>query len=142
MGGQSPSFCQEALEDGGVHLLWLHLKEIAGRPGEEQGAFSARRAVGLQSRPQVGDVDPEGILLVGTFLAPQLVEDPIRRDDLIAIDQEQGQQRSLLVATQIDALAGAPILERPEHIELDTTAGQRHLQPELRHLMSSDLRRA
>ena len=84
-------------------------------------------------------MDPEGVLLVGAFLTPQFIEDSIGGYNLIAIDQEQGQKRFLLVAPQVDGLAGASEFEWPEDIELNTATGHPHLQPEPCDYMSSDL---
>ena len=55
------------------------------------------------------------------------------------MDEEQGKKRFLLVATEVDGLAGALELEWPEDIELNTATGQPHLQPEPCDYMSSDL---
>jgi hypothetical protein len=84
-------------------------------------------------------MDPEGVLLVGAALTPQFIENAIGGHDLIAMDQEQGKERFLFVAPQVDRLAGASKLEWPEDIELNTATGHPHLQPEPCDYMFSDL---
>jgi hypothetical protein len=74
-------------------------------------------------------VDPEGALLATAVFSPQLIQDPIGRDDLVAIDQQQGEECLLLLTAQIDGLPAPSELERAEDSELDIAAGQTHTPP-------------
>jgi hypothetical protein len=75
-------------------------------------------------------MDPQGALFACPLLAPELVHDPVGGEDLIPIDEEQGQKRLLFVAPEVDDFAFSTELECAEDIELNITPRQAHLQPD------------
>ena len=55
-------------------------------------------------------------------VAPQGVDEEVGRDDLIRVQQEDGEQRALLLAAELQRLAvGGSDFERPEDPELRHT---------------------
>jgi hypothetical protein len=59
----------------------------------------------------------------GRPFAPQLVDEAIARDDLVPVQQEDGEQPSLLRRPERQPSAPRPHLERAENEELAVAAG-------------------
>ncbi len=73
-------------------------------------------------------MDPKRILLTGHGgLTPQLIEDPIGRNDLIGVHQHQGQERLLFEAPEVHGNAVSLKFERTEDSEFQTAAGHARL---------------
>jgi hypothetical protein len=85
-----PALPGEALEARGVDRDALVPQDVAGG-ARDQGALRAAAAVpGRDRAAQVGDVPLHGLRRrPGRALAPERVDDPIDRDDLAAVDQQQ-----------------------------------------------------
>ena len=49
-------------------------------------------------------MDPEGSLLAFRLLSPELLEDPIRGDDAVGVEEEESEQRALLERPQVERL--------------------------------------
>jgi hypothetical protein len=99
----------EAVEVDGVGL---DLQEVPGRAGDED--------VGLQDLAQGGDVDLDELDGgSGRPLAPQLVDDPVARHDLVRVEQQQSQQGSLLRRPEPDRRTVHHRLQRAQQPELD-----------------------
>jgi hypothetical protein len=107
-----------ALEVLEVERSRRELDRIAGGPGDDRLPLAEGAA-------QLGDVDLER--LGGgrrRALAPQLVDQPVGRDDLVAVVQEQDrEQRAALGARHRDLLAARPHAQRPEDAELHRLTG-------------------
>jgi hypothetical protein len=58
-------------------------------------------------------------------IAPELVYQPVSRDDLVRPEQQAGQQRLLLGAAERDELAVVLDLERPENAKPHVTPAAR-----------------
>ena len=106
-----------ALEAVEVARVGLDLQHVAGRAGDEHA--------GHEHLAQGGHVDLDELGRGGRRpLAPQLVHDPVARDDLVRAQQQQRQQRALLGRAEQDGHTVDRRLERPQ-------------QPKLHHLASS-----
>ena len=55
---------------------------------------------------------------IGGVLAPELVDQPVGGNDLVGMEEEGGQQRSRLAATEGHLTASVPDLERPQDPKL------------------------
>jgi len=74
------------------------------------------------------DVDLErGARRLGRRLAPELVDQPRRRDDAVRVEQQERKHRPLLGGAQLEPAAVAPDLERPEQQELERARSIPHL---------------
>ncbi len=74
-------------------------------------------AVGLERRTEPRHVNPERVLLALRILSPQLFENAIGRHDAVGVHQQEGQQRTLLVRSQVERCAVVKGLERAEDAE-------------------------
>ena len=96
--------------------------------GDQHAALAALAALRFERRPQPGDVHPQRLLLAGRVVAPELVEDAIGGHDPVDVEQQQGEQRPLLVRAEVDGLAARSSLQGTE-------------DPELHHAPSANSRR-
>ena len=76
---------------------------------------------------------PQGLLLAGGVVAPQLVEDAIGRHDAVDVHQQQGEQGALLVRAEIDPMTVSIRFERAEDAELH------HVPPADQHRLTRNL---
>ena len=117
---QDPSaLLDQPLESIGVELVPPHTKEIAGGPGNQHVLGVARGAPSSERLSQLGDVHlhdlhgprrrPPG---------PELLDQTIDRDDLVSVQQQDGQQHPLFAAAERKPTPVGPDLERPEDPKL------------------------
>ena len=117
----------QALEAFGVEGVRRHMEDIAGRAGLEQ------LAAGRSERP----AQPRDVCLHGgcatlrKLLSPELFEDPVGRDDLVCVQEQQRQQCPLPPAGEAKPVVSVHHLERPEDPELHTPAPAGTLAPAL-----------
>jgi hypothetical protein len=106
-----PSLAGEPVEAVGVHLFGWHLEHIASAArGQDTVA---------QQLAKARYVDLNGLgRRIGRSLAPQLVDHPIHRDDLAAVDQEDRQNRSLPATPQRHLPPVDQDLERAKNAEV------------------------
>ena len=94
-----------------VELAVADPDEVAG--GLRQDQIPAERLA------QLGDVHlerrPGGVGRRGT---PELVDEPVAGDDLVGVQQQEGEQGALLRAAELQDPAFFTDLERPEDAEL------------------------
>ena len=101
---------EHRLELGGVGGDGV--EDVARRAGVQGGSVGPG---GPQGAAQVGDVGLHGrARLRGWPLAPQFIDDPTGRHDLPTRGHEQGEQGTLLPATERDLARGAAESHRPE----------------------------
>src|SRR5207302_401673 len=69
--------------------------------------------------PELRDVDLERLRGTrGRLLAPELVDEPLGRDDAVSVQQEEREERARLLRCEADGSAVDDRLERPEEPEL------------------------
>jgi hypothetical protein len=73
---------------------------------------------------ELGDEDlhhlPSGLRHLG---APEIVDEPVHRDDAVRVELQQGEQRLLLTSRQPDGAVVGDDLERPEYVKIDQLVG-------------------
>ena len=109
-----PGLAEQGGEALGVDGVAGHLQDVAGRPG---GDDRPGRSEGLAEPDDVGLQRVAGLPWRG--LAEHLVDQPVHRDDVAAVEQERRQQRPLARSRHREGPAGDPDLERPQDAELD-----------------------
>ena len=73
----------------------------------------------LEQLPEPGNVLLErGRSVLGRMAAPELLDQPIARDDATGVEQEQGEQTPLLEPAQPNLSPALEHLERPEDREV------------------------
>jgi hypothetical protein len=109
-----PGLAEQRGEALGVDGAGGHLEEVAGRPG---GDHRPGRPEGLAEPDHVGLERVAG--LPRRRLAEDVVDQPVQRDDVAAMEHERRQQRPLPRPRHPDGPSGDPDLERPQDAELD-----------------------
>jgi hypothetical protein len=95
-----------------IHSAGLDPHEIAGPPGDENlppEHLAQRRHIDLH---ELGRRRRRA-------LAPQLVDDPVARHDLVRVEQQQREQRPLLRRPELDRRTVDHRLERAKQPKLD-----------------------
>jgi hypothetical protein len=84
-----------------VQRMPTQVEQVAGRLGSEQGAGGPFGPTWLQHLAQVGHIHLQHAAgALGRLLAPELVDQPVRRRDLASVQQQHRQQGPLLGPTQ------------------------------------------
>jgi hypothetical protein len=106
---------EELLEAGKVELVRLEPKDIP-RPLRRQHLERRPRHVRwLEELPQIGDIGLDRRLrLTRRAITPQLIDQPIRGNHPIRIDQEQRKHSPLLGTPERQPPLAVPDLERTE----------------------------
>ena len=110
----SPRLRHERLESVGVDGALLRVEDIPRRLGahECRGSVTERFA-------QARDIDLNGFRgSRGRRLAPELVDQSLRRHNLTAVEEQDTENGALLGVTELDNLALAEHLERAQDVEL------------------------
>ena len=110
----------QGLEAVQVELVGIEPEQVAGGSRHQPPASLLR---GPQQPPQPRDVHLDD--LPGRrrrLLAPEAVGQPVRRDGLVAVQQQQGEQRALLWPAQGEGALTDARLERPKDQELHVPA--------------------
>ena len=109
---EPPAFRAEALEPREVELLRVDREHVSRRPRLED-------LMRLEQLPEPGNVLLErGRSVLGRMAAPELLDQPIARDDATGVEQEQGEQTPLLEPAQPNLSPALEHLERPEDREV------------------------
>ena len=104
----------------GVHLVVAQVERVAAAVGDD------RRAVAVQQRPQVGDVELEHLRRARRrVLAPQALDQRVGRHRAAGPQGEHREHRPLLAGAQLDGPVTEPKLDR-------TQKPQIHREPTLR----------
>jgi hypothetical protein len=110
-GGDLPCLLDQPFEPPGVQLLRVHLEHIAGLAGDDQ--------LTLQGSAEPGHHHLQRIRRVGgQVAAPELIDQPISRDHLAGVDQQDRQQRPLLGPAHWHLPIALGHLQRPKDPEL------------------------
>jgi hypothetical protein len=79
---------QQALETLSVQLPFLDAEQVAGSPGDD--------AVAAEESAELGDVDLQRRRRrLRRAFAPQLGEQPLGGDDVVPVQEQNGEQRAL-----------------------------------------------
>ena len=106
----------QRLEAVQVELVGRQLEHVAGRPRHQPAAVRCRRPEQL---PQPRDVDLDDLGGGGRRrLAPEAVDQPVGRDDLVAVQEQERQQGALLGAAQGERPPIGARLQRSKDQEL------------------------
>ena len=110
LGRRASRLVDEATEAFEVQLVRLDTEQVAGRPRDDPLAELSPQAehVVLQRRLRAG----------GRLVVPDAVDQSLRRDDLVRVEQEQREHRAPLRPTERQSLLAVEDLERPEDPEL------------------------
>ena len=125
----------ERLERVQVELARLDAEQVAVSARDQVGV---RRAAVLERSAQLQDVVLDD--LRGRRrrpLAPELVDDPIGRDRLIAMEEEKGEQGALLAAPERNLPFALANLERPENAEVHVASSGAMYPPRVRRPLAS-----
>ena len=88
--------------------------------GDEDGGRAAVQVVGLEDRPEPGDVDPQRVLLAGCVLPPEILEQAVGGHDAWRREREVGQEHALLAGAQVQRGAVAHDHEWAEEQDVHT----------------------
>ena len=92
-GLRSPRLPAQPLEHREVELLRLDVQDVAGR--------ARGQPLGAELAPQPHDVDLDALRRRGgRRLSPQLGDQPVGGNDLVRVQQQEGEQRTLLEAAE------------------------------------------
>src|SRR5262249_33969001 len=92
---------------------------LAGPGGEAVAGGTALDPIAAEEPPQPRDLGVEQALRAfGRSLAPQAVDEPVARDDLVRVQEQKRLQRALLRPAKGHRPAVNPDLDRAEHREL------------------------
>ena len=117
-GLQLPRLVHQLLEPMQVQVIALDSDDVARRP--------CRQHVPGECLSKSRDVHAKRIGgALRRILAPELVDQPVRRDHLVRVDEKQREQRPLLGSAQRDLARIVPYLERPENPESHRGAPER-----------------
>ena len=135
VGVRPPALLEQPLEADDVDLLRLDLEDVAAGPCQQ-------RLVRLERLAQPRDLDVEAV--VGRPrrpVRPKRVDQPVARDDLVRVKQEERQQRARLRAAERDRAAVARASTGPRSRNSMVSFGllQMTLAPS-RETVESDLR--
>ena len=115
----------EVLELLRVHLLCRDLEGVAGGLPDEHLVGSSRR---FKRASELRDVDLDDV--VGRrrrVVAPQELGEPFEGDDVVGLDEQDGEERALLGAAEGERLVATRHLEGAEDPELHR--GRSHCEP-------------
>jgi hypothetical protein len=116
-------FTDQALEPPRINRLLRQPQGVAGSGARDHCAAVPRRAVRLETPPQVGDVCVQGAGRVGRrTLTPQRVHQLLRRDHITASDHQASEYRSRAASTDVNGDAVAFGAQRPEDRHAQVTS--------------------
>ena len=115
----------QVLEPPQVDRLPRNAQHVA-RGLRHQQLIAVIDPAGIQGLPQTRDVDLNELRRArGRAGTPELIDEPIARDDLIGIQEKEGKQRALLRSPQLHRPALVPDLKRTEQPEIELAFVQR-----------------
>ena len=123
----------ERLESLGIEPLGIDPQLVARRARQEHAAL-AGGGTGLEDPPQSRDGHLERLdRLVRALTGPQLVDQAVARDDLVRVQEQHSEKRSLSGAAQGEWRVAVGRLERPEDVEVHrpSPSDERNTRPPL-----------
>ena len=111
----------EALEAQQIEILVANLDQVARRHGADHARLAV--ALRLEQLPEPRDMRLErrGRVL-GRIVAPELVDEPVRRDHLVGVEQQQHQHPALAGPAEVQRRPVEPRLQRAEDAEVALAA--------------------
>jgi hypothetical protein len=107
----APAVREQLVEPFRVKLAWHQFQRVATAL-RDQAAVSDHPA-------QLRDVDVDAVQCAGRRrLAPQRVDQPVGRNGVTGVDEQDGQQRPLLASAERELAGPIAHLKRPEYTEL------------------------
>ena len=114
-----PPLVAEALEPREVELPVLDPEHIPGTAGREGLSVRAARSLRLEEPAQRRHVPLQGLdCRRRRPLAPELVDQPVARDGLVRLQEEDREERALLPRAERDEAVAVANLDRPEDPEV------------------------
>jgi hypothetical protein len=102
----------ELLEPQRVQFAGRHSQQVTRRPGDQPVGFTG----GPERLAQLGQADLQAARrLVGRLAWPQVLEQPVGRNDLVGVHEQHGQHRPAARPRQLQGKAAGRHLERTEH---------------------------
>ncbi len=109
----------EGLNALGRELLEAEAVQLAGLDEKRVAARARRDAVRSEELPEPRDAHLERVLgRTRRFAAPERLDQLIRRDGLIGVDEQEREQHSLLLASELERPAVVLHLERTQDSEV------------------------
>ena len=116
---------EELLKPMRIEAVWVESQPVAVLAGLDQFASAARQVAG-ERPPQPRDADLQRLHRAGLrALSPELVDQPVGRQRLVAMQEKQRQERPLLGARDRDHPALVEDLERSKDAEVHTNCAGR-----------------
>ena len=116
---RAPAVFHEPLESIAVEVVGRDAEHVPGTACEEDLFCIAALVQAAERLSKLRDVDLCGLHGGRRWMTlPQLVDQPIDRDDLVSVKQQDGQERPLLDATQVNLASLRPDLDRTEDSKL------------------------
>src|SRR5262249_16103109 len=110
-------------------LFRLDTNEIARWPSDDP--------VGAERLPQLGDVVLDRVQRgPGRFRAPELVHEPVGRDDLVRTSEQQSEQRALAPAAEGERAIAVDGLQGAKNPELHRSARSQWLLSRRAHVLT------
>ena len=128
-GQLAPPLGHEPLEAVRIELLGIEPQLVAA-PARHDHPLRSVAGPGGERLTQAGDMHLHGLGGVGGWtLAPELIDQPVRAERLVEVQQQQRQQRPLLAAPERDRAALDEDLERTENAEVHASGHASRLNP-------------
>ena len=106
--------CDIALEPHGIDLFGRDVEDVPGRAGDEDARRRSGSAVRFEGPSQVRDVRLQRRRGRGRWLTvPELVDEPVDRDDPPRLEEEERQERAVLGRAELDGTRSAATANGP-----------------------------
>ena len=113
-----PAACLQIAEPREIELVWFDGKQVAGR--------TRPQPLLADQLPEARDVHLQGLLRrVRRVVLPERVDQPVTGDDGVRVEEQRGQQRTLLGTAEVERLPVGDDLQRTEDPELQCATPRR-----------------
>jgi hypothetical protein len=112
---RAPAILRQALEAPGIEGVVLYAELVSPGSGQQDRAGGSWNPIGLERTSQLRDEHLETAGPVLQLIAPQGIDQTLRRHDPVALDQKQSEQCPLLERREPHGPVVADNLERPQY---------------------------